>query len=78
MSLKKIVFGITVLAVFLVPIFPLIVANSLFFPFITGKAIFFRFVVEIAFAGWVILAFMDPKYRPRFTWTSFAVLVFTP
>ena len=77
MSLKKIVFGITVLAVFLVPIFPLIVANSLFFPFITGKAIFFRFVVEIAFAGWVILAFMDPKYRPRFTWTSFAVLVFT-
>ncbi len=77
MSLKKIVFSLTVTAIFLVPLFPLIVANSYFFPFITGKAFFFRLLIEVAFVGWAILAFIDAKYRPKFSPISIAILSFT-
>lgn len=38
-------------------------AGQLFFPFISGKNILFRVLVEIAFAGWAILALSDAKYR---------------
>jgi O-antigen ligase/Flp pilus assembly protein TadD len=37
--------------------------TGLFFPFISGKNLIFRFLVEIAFAGWVILALKDASYR---------------
>ena len=62
--LKAIVYG----GVFAVPFIVLIVVNDLFFPFITGKNFAFRIVVEILFAAWILLAFLDPKYRPRWSW----------
>lgn len=37
--------------------------SSLFFPFISGKNLLFRFLVEIAVAGWAILALSDAQYR---------------
>ena len=37
--------------------------SGLFFPFISGKNLLFRFFVEIALAGWVILALRDASYR---------------
>ena len=36
---------------------------GLFFPFISGKNFVFRFLVEIAFAGWILLALKDRAYR---------------
>ncbi|MEK7604888.1 MAG: O-antigen ligase family protein [Patescibacteria group bacterium] len=63
-------------ALFLLPLMPLMVANSYFFPFITGKAFYFRILVEIAFAAWVVLAFLDKAYRPRFSWVGTLVLAF--
>ncbi len=63
-------------ALFLIPLTPLLVANSYFFPFITGKAFYFRILVEIAVAAWVVLAFLDKEYRPRFSWVGAAVLAF--
>jgi O-antigen ligase/Flp pilus assembly protein TadD len=77
MPIKKIVHYVTLAAIFLVPIFPLIVANSFFFPFITAKGFYFRILVEVAFASWVILAFMDAKYRPKFTALTIGVTLFT-
>ena len=56
-------------ALFLVPFLPLYVAGELFFPFITGKAFAFRILVEIAVAAWIVLALLDTRYRPRFSWT---------
>lgn len=56
-------------ALFLIPFIPLYVSNSLFFPFITGKHFAFRILVEIAVVGWGVLMLIDPKYRPRFSWT---------
>jgi O-antigen ligase/tetratricopeptide (TPR) repeat protein len=74
--MKKIAHHIAIATLFLIPIFPLIVANSLFFPFITGKAFYFRLLVEVAFASWIILAFLDVKYRPRLTSMTIAVSIF--
>ena len=56
-------------ALFLIPFIPLYVANSLFFPFITGKGFAFRILVEVAVVGWGVLMLIEPKYRPRFSWT---------
>ncbi len=63
-------------ALFLIPLTPLVVANSFFFPFITGKALYFRVLVEIAFAAWIALACIDRAYRPRFSWLGLVVLGF--
>ena len=66
----------TLAALFLIPIFPLIFLNWLPFPFITGKAFYFRILVEAAFAGWIVLVFLDARYRPRLTPLTVAVSLF--
>jgi len=63
-------------ALFLLPFTPLIVANSYFFPFITGKAFYLRILIEIAVAGWAVLALLDKEYRPRFSWIGATVVAF--
>lgn len=73
---KQIALWTALITLFLIPITPLIVANSFFFPFITGKAFYFRILVEIAVTGWAVLAFLDKAYRPRFSWIGVAVLSF--
>lgn len=55
-------------ALFVTPFICLIVPSSMFFPFITGKNFTFRILVEIALGAWVLLMFIDAKYRPRFSW----------
>ncbi len=37
--------------------------TGMFFPFISGKNILFRILVEIALAGWAVLALSDSSYR---------------
>lgn len=54
---------------FIIPFLPLYVANELFFPFITGKGFAFRILVEIALVSFVLLACIDKRYRPTFSWT---------
>lgn len=67
---------------FLVPLAPLIVAGSFlwpvafYFPFITGKAFFFHIIIELVFAAWVVLCFIDKEYRPRWSLVGAAVLAF--
>ncbi|MFZ2500420.1 MAG: hypothetical protein WAW90_00320, partial [Minisyncoccia bacterium] len=63
-------------ALFLIPLTPLLVANTYFFPFITGKAFFFRILVEIAVCACGVLAALDKEYRPRFSWIGFVVVAF--
>lgn len=73
---KNITRWTALVALFLIPLAPLIVADSYFFPFITGKAFFFRILVEIAVCAWAVLAVLDKEYRPRFSWVGVAVLAF--
>lgn len=56
-------------ALFLIPFLPLYVESSLFFPFITGKGFGFRILVGIAVGAWALLALLDKKYRPQWSWT---------
>lgn len=73
---KQIARRIALGALFLIPLAPLIVANDYFFPFITGKAFFLRITIETAVVAWVVLAFLDRRYRPRFSWVAVAVIAF--
>lgn len=54
--------------IFIIPMLTLYVANSHFFPYITGKNFSFRIIVEIIFAAWLVLALLEPKYRPQWSW----------
>ena len=65
--------------VFLVLFTPFIIASggiipNLFFPFITGKNFAFRILVELTLLLYVLLAFVEPKYRPRASWIMWAAL----
>lgn len=61
---------------FLVPFIPFIVTSSMLYPFITGKAFAFRIIVEILFVLWIILAFKDENYRPKFSWILGSLVIF--
>ena len=76
MNISKITRFIVLGALFLIPVFPLIVTNSFFFPFITGKAFYFRILVEVAFLGWILLNFVDAKYRPKVSMMTIGVTLF--
>lgn len=71
--LKVVVYG----GLFLIPFLTLYVANDYFFPYITGKNFAFRIVVEVVFMAWAVLAILDTKYRPKFSWilSSFSLLL---
>lgn len=58
----------TIIPLFLITFLPLYVSNELFFPFITGKAFAFRILVGIATASYLVLAAIDKRYRPQFSW----------
>lgn len=62
---------------FLIPFIPFIVPSAMFFPFITGKGFAFRIITEIIFGLFVILAFWDREYRPKMSWITKSVLIFT-
>lgn len=70
MTTKTIARWVTIGTLFIIPFLGLYVSNSMYFPFITGKNFAFRVLVEIAFAGWLVLAVCDRRYRPRFSWTA--------
>ncbi len=69
MTTKTIARWVTIGALFIIPFLGLYIANSMYFPFITGKNFAFRILVEIAFAGYLVLIACDKRYRPRFSWT---------
>ena len=71
--LKWIIYG----GLFLIPFVPFLVDSSLFFPFITSKAFAWRAIVEIIFGAWILLAIVEPKYRPRKSIILYSLLVFT-
>ncbi len=73
---KQIARWVALGALFLIPLAPLIVADTYFFPFITGKAFYLRILIEIAVVAWAVLALLDKEYRPRFSWIGAAVAGF--
>ncbi len=74
--MKDMLQGLVYGGLFLVLFLPLLVTDSLFFPFITGKNFFFRIIVEIVFSAWILLALIDARYRPKFSWILVTFTVF--
>ncbi len=66
--MKNVARWTAIIALFTIPFLPLYVAGELFFPFITGKNFAFRILIEIAIASYAVLAIVDRRYRPRFSW----------
>ncbi len=64
-------------ALFLLPVIPFLVADSMFFPYIAGKAFALRIFIEIALAAWLVLALIDVEYRPKRSWILIAMTIFT-
>ncbi len=54
--------------IFILPFIVFFVDASHVFPFITAKNFPFRIIVEIIFGAWLILAFLDKKWRPKKSW----------
>src|SRR3989338_8611224 len=76
MSFRDFLRFIVLAALFATPFIALVVPSSMFFPFITGKNFTFRILVEIALGAWILLMFIDAKYRPRFSWILAAAGLF--
>lgn len=51
--------------IFLILFLPLVMNSNFFFPFIVFKNVLFRISVEIIFVAYLILAHLDPSYRPQ-------------
>jgi len=79
MNLQKTLADMVVIVAFvLVPFIPFIVlGQNTFFPFIVGKNFAFRIVVELMLSAWVVLAVIDPAYRPKrnYIFWSFVALI---
>jgi hypothetical protein len=56
---------------------PFIVSDQMFFPYITGKAFTFRIIVEIILALWLIFITKDEEFRPKYSWLTAGVGIFT-
>ncbi len=55
---------------------PLIVSGKFIFPYIFPKQMFFQIVIEIIFALYLYLIFVDPRYRPRSSWLWRGILIY--
>src|SRR3989344_1589535 len=67
MNIHKILANAVVIVGFaLVPFIPFVVlGGNTFFPYIVGKNFAFRIIVEIMFSAWIVLAYINPAYRPK-------------
>ncbi len=77
MNIQKILRYVLLGGVFIIPFIPLFVAQEMFFPFITGKSFAFRILVELLVGAWILLAYWDASYRPKWSWilASFTTFV---
>jgi O-antigen ligase len=73
---KQLLRNIIFIGLFAVPFIPFLVSSTFFFPFISTKAFAWRIIIEIVFAAWLLLALLEPHYRPRKSVISIAILGF--
>lgn len=76
--MKDILKAAVFVGLFAVPFLTLYVEDNYFFPYITGKNFWFRIIVDFTLVAWMLLAFLDAKYRPRISgivWSFGALLV---
>lgn len=52
---------------------PLMFVPVVIFPFVFSKLIFFQVLIGLTFPAYAILAWVEPKYRPRWSWLYAAI-----
>ena len=72
---SALLFGIR-LGIFLLLLMPLVVTPSTLFPYVVGKSIYARSLIEVIFAGWLILVMRDPSYRTPRSWVLWLFGIF--
>jgi putative inorganic carbon (HCO3(-)) transporter len=73
---NKILLGLINFSSFLILFTPLIVSSSFYFPFVGPKSLFFMGLAEVIFFSWLILIFIDPRYRPKFNLLLLALIFY--
>ncbi len=76
MELQRYLRPLLLTGLYIIPFVGIIVWTDFFFPFITGKNFAFRILVELVFGLWAILAIAVPEYRPKWSPTYLAGLLF--
>ncbi len=61
---------------FLILFTPLILNSKFFFPFVGPKSLYFFAISEIIFFLWLILIFVDSRYRPKFNSLLLALIIY--
>ncbi len=77
MNIKNSLLYTIIAGLFVVPFIAFFVPEAMYFPFISGKGFLFRILVEVLFGLYVFLAVTSPEYRPKMSWITKAVGVFT-
>ena len=75
-KLEKIFKSIVVAGCYLVVFIPLVLVPSSYFPYIIQKTLIFRILIEFLFGCYLVLALMNPDYRPKKSAILFWVLGF--
>lgn len=55
---------------------PLVFVPKVIFPFVFSKLLFFQILIGLTFPAYLILAWTEPKYRPRWTPMYLAVIAY--
>ena len=75
-KITRLLLKIIWLSMLLILFLPLFMHSQFFFPFIVPRDVLFRVVVEVVFAAYLLLAYLDPTYRPKMHKLAWAVLAF--
>lgn len=75
-SIVRVLKWITMIGVFGGLFMPLIFIKEVIFPFVFSKLIVFQMLVGITFGAYVLLAWMEPQYRPRKHPLLYAILAY--
>ena len=75
-AIEKVCFYIIEWGTYLALFTPLIVGGNYFFPYVAPKTIFFRIIVDVIFAAYVLLATLNPRYRPRINILNITLTIF--
>ncbi|MBC8465153.1 MAG: O-antigen ligase family protein [Parcubacteria group bacterium] len=76
-QVERILKGIVLAGVFLIPLVVFVFSSYTFFPYVVGKNFAFRIIVEVMFFAWIALAILSPIYRQKKSAILYAILGFT-
>lgn len=55
---------------------PLILNSNFFFPFVGPKSLYFMALSQIIFFSWLVLIFINPKYKPKFNLVLLGLILY--